>query len=171
MSSTVDEHRWLRRATPKRAGSCCGRIGTLQARKAEVRPLVHCVHRRPHVRAAGDAVIVRGRRVSCGQPGRSDTPRSIRTTRARVPAGGASQSRDEPSRGPPRVRCGPARGNGLLPPILHKPSCRMCVVVGPRCRAPRRVQMNVGLCRGICSRSRAGFRLGGRIANPPEVLP
>src|SRR5262245_38802594 len=35
------------------------------------------------------------------QLGRRRT-RSIRPTRARVPAGGASQSRDEPSRGPPR---------------------------------------------------------------------
>jgi hypothetical protein len=96
-------------------------------------------------------------------------PRSIRPKRALEPVGGASQAREEPCRGPPRVWCGPTRGSGILPPILQKSSCRMCVV-RPHCRAPRRVQIKVGLFRGTCIGRGAGFRLGDRIANPPGVL-
>src|SRR5262249_32267394 len=65
----------------------------------------------------------------------------------------------------------PERSNGVLPTSLGASSCQVCYGGGPRFGEPQWVRASVGICRRTCSRSGAGFRLGGTIANPPQVLP
>jgi hypothetical protein len=111
------------------------------ARSASGRASMRCRGSRssspPTIDWASDGVVhYPGGPTTPTRAGRLADASSIRPMRARVPAGGASQSRDEPSRGPPRVRCGPARGNGKSASHSHDR------IVGPDGRSASLVRPN-----------------------------